>query len=1002
MPPRKSTGSTPTKGAGSSSSGTTEKASTKPPVQKNRLDNYFSKAASAKPSSASPSKKTATPAKTSAPSSSSQTKSATSASSQGSSKATAAKPRKDEDVIVIDESDDDDKPISKPVAQPKPTSVKKRTVEDDEEDDFEMETKPKAKSAKKRVVEDDDDDDFEMETKPKARGTKKRVVDDEDDDDDFEMDTKPKGKNAKKRVVDDEDDDDDFEMDTKPKGKTAKKRVLEDEDEDDFEMDTKPKAKVQKKSPARPAKATKASTSASSAPASKASAEKKTAEAAKEEPSEQKPKAKFPFKGGPRAGPANPGAKPLPEGKPNCLNGLTFVFTGELDTLDREQALELVRRYGARVTSGPSSKTSYVVVGLEPGESKKKMIEKHKLPTLDEDGLFELIRSRGSAPLTADQKKKLKEEEAKVKEAAKKLDKETAKIDPGALWTVKYAPRSTKDIVANKTQVEKLQKWLNAWPVSLKSGFKKPGKDAMGTFRAVLISGPPGIGKTTTAHLVAKLEGFDPIELNASDARSKKLVEMSLKDTLDNANLESYLQGKPMNMSQNGGIKITPRTCLIMDEVDGMSGGDRGGVGAINALIKKTKIPIICICNDKRNKKMQPFERTCFSMPFRKPETKMILSRMMTIAHREGIKIPGEVMNQLIEAAEGDLRLVINMLSTWKLSSTSMTFDEAKAFGAANAKPGIHTPFSLYSDLAGPYMFSQTSRKTLNDKADYYFQDFSIMPLMVAENYAKQRPVLANREASQRLKDYETMRLTAKAALSISDGDVLDGMIRGGDQHWSLMPHHAIASCVRPMSFMYGQMSGHFPSFPSWLGQNSRGMRLRRNVIDLQSRMRLATLGGCSTKQELRQDYQPVLWQRLTKPMVDDHSEGIDEVIQMMDDYYLGIEDRDAVIELGVGSHDGETALKQIPSATKAAFTRKYNAGTHPMAFIKTFDISKAKPLKGAEAPDVEEAFEEELSEAEEVDDADDNSDIEIDLSKSKGIKKAKAKPVKGKGKATK
>ncbi|CAD6939209.1 unnamed protein product [Tilletia controversa] len=298
-------------------------------------------------------------------------------------------------------------------------------------------------------------------------------------------------------------------------------------------------------------------------------------------------------------------------------------------------------------------------------------------------------------------------------------------------------------------------------------------------------------------------------------------------------------------------------------------------------------------------------------------------------------------------------------------------------------------------------MFSQTSRKTLNDKADYYFQDFSLMPLMVAENYVKQKPVLANKETSQRLRDYETMRLTAKAALSISDGDVLDGMIRGGDQHWSLMPHHAIASCVRPLSFMYGQLSTHFPSFPSWLGQNSKGTRLRRNVIDLQARMRLATLGGCSTKQELRQDYQPVLWQRLSKPMVDNQSDGIDEVIEMMDNYYLGIEDRDAVLELGVGHHDSEAILKQIPSATKAAFTRKYNACSHPMAFVKMFDVSKAKPLKGAEAPDVEEAFEEELSEVEEVDEAgDDDSDIEIDLSKSKGIKKAKAKPVKGKGKA--
>jgi len=38
------------------------------------------------------------------------------------------------------------------------------------------------------------------------------------------------------------------------------------------------------------------------------------------------------------------------------------------------------------------------------------------------------------------------------------------------------------------------------------------------------------------------------------------------------------------------GVAITDKTCLIMDEVDGMSAGDRGGVGALNALIKKTKV----------------------------------------------------------------------------------------------------------------------------------------------------------------------------------------------------------------------------------------------------------------------------------------------------------------------------------------------------------------------------------------------------------------------------
>jgi replication factor C subunit 1 len=83
-----------------------------------------------------------------------------------------------------------------------------------------------------------------------------------------------------------------------------------------------------------------------------------------------------------------------------------------------------------------------------------------------------------------------------------------------------------KEICGNKGQVEKLQLWLHDFASSLKSGFKKPGKNGMNTSRAILITGPPGIGKTTSAHLVAKLEGYTPIELNASDARSKKLIEV--------------------------------------------------------------------------------------------------------------------------------------------------------------------------------------------------------------------------------------------------------------------------------------------------------------------------------------------------------------------------------------------------------------------------------------------------------------------------------------------
>ena len=124
----------------------------------------------------------------------------------------------------------------------------------------------------------------------------------------------------------------------------------------------------------------------------------------------------------------------------------------------------------------------------------------------------------------------------------------------GQLWTDRYAPQTLKEICGNKGQIEKLQNWLNGFDASLRSDFKKPGKDGMNVFRAVMISGPPGIGKTTSAHLCAKLAGYTPIELNASDARSKKLVEVSITIVagLRAADLRGQNSTNIMNTSLDG------------------------------------------------------------------------------------------------------------------------------------------------------------------------------------------------------------------------------------------------------------------------------------------------------------------------------------------------------------------------------------------------------------------------------------------------------------------
>lgn len=506
---------------------------------------------------------------------------------------------------------------------------------------------------------------------------------------------------------------------------------------------------------------------------------------------------------------------------------------------------------------------------------------------------------------------------------------------------------------------------------------------------------------------MAKITGYVPIELNASDTRSKRLIEDSLKNVINNKSLDGWYNGAGSGKMEVQGVTITDRSVLILDEVDGMSGGDRGGIGAINQLIKKTRIPIILIANDAKSQKMKPFQNTCYGLPFQRPKADSIRARLLTIAFREKLKIDKNVMDQLIQSAQSDLRSVINMLSTFSLGQkATMTFDEGKALRAANMKEGVGNPFNVYSELSSHGTWAASSKKNLNAKADYYFQDPSIIPLFVQENYAKQNPQRAASIKDPKQKEFETLKLAAKAAASISDGDVVDGMIHGPQQHWGLMPLHAIVSTVQPMSLMHGMnaVQGTYgPAFPSWLGNNSKQQRLARATVELQVKMRLSASGS---KWEVREHYAPYLFDALSKPLVEmNKDEAIEQVISVMDDYYLGLEDRDNVLELGVGEHNMDARMKKVPTATKSAFTRAYNSKSHPIAFQKG-DVgaarAKAKQLKGDGVPDVEEAIVEDDAEYDVEDMSEDEDDV-VDVGKDKMIKEKKPKAAAaGKGKAKK
>lgn len=68
-----------------------------------------------------------------------------------------------------------------------------------------------------------------------------------------------------------------------------------------------------------------------------------------------------------------------------------------------------------------------------------------------------------------------------------------------------------------------------------------------------------------------------------------------------------------------------------MDEVDGVGAGDRGGIQALIQIIKNTRTPIICICNDRQNKKLQALVNYCYDLKFQRPSTDAIIRRVKLI-----------------------------------------------------------------------------------------------------------------------------------------------------------------------------------------------------------------------------------------------------------------------------------------------------------------------------------------------------------------------------------
>ena len=280
------------------------------------------------------------------------------------------------------------------------------------------------------------------------------------------------------------------------------------------------------------------------------------------------------------------------------------------------------------------------------------------------------------------------------------------------LFVEKYKPKTVHEIIGHKDQIKELAEFLQGFPKEK---------------RGILITGPPGIGKTTMAHLVSQACGYAVAEYNASDTRTVKALE---------------------GLNQRRLFKEV----VIMDEIDGLS--ERGGIGEIANLIRTSQVPIICIANE-RPPKLKPIINVTQEIKCSRP-----MKSTIAIALAKKIPIPREQIEKLCEESGNDIRSVLNTLD----------FDQRNPL---RDPCQVIQKDKQYDIFSATYKLMSNKKMSFTESDDLVFTDYHMIPLMVQEAYAA---------ASADIDEL------AAAAERLSFGDVIS---KETITDWTLLPHLA-------------------------------------------------------------------------------------------------------------------------------------------------------------------------------------------------------------------
>jgi len=333
-----------------------------------------------------------------------------------------------------------------------------------------------------------------------------------------------------------------------------------------------------------------------------------------------------------------------------------------------------------------------------------------------------------------------------------------------------------------------------------------------------------------------------------------------------------------------------------MDEVDGMSAGDRGGTAELVKMIKVSKIPIFCICNDRANPKIRSLAQACIDLKFRKPTVQQCWPRLSQICKIEGINIDQQTLGKMIQSGGADIRQIINNLQLWtKDGSRNFSYVDVKKKLDGAGKDLTTTPWETI-----PKMFYPPQGSTIRDHIDMYFVDRSLLPLMVEHNYLKVR--------SCGLKEL------AEASEAVADADIMSSHMMQ-TQDWSILPKHALISCARPINkLLPARVGGVRFDFPVFFGKLSKANRLKRELSETHHHVSNVHSGSTAS---YRMEFIPLAAKKINTLLVQGDDESLDKLMEFMKYYNLNKDDLEIMMEL--------ESKFQIFGKVNSAVTKRFN-----------------------------------------------------------------------------